>query len=248
MIEGAREELDDVNEFFHDAAAGVLYFIPNASDASPVDGSPPSELVVPHLAVLFSLLGAQEFPVLNVSFEGVAFADGRPTFMDPHAVPGPGDWALERSAAVFVEGAEGVLVADAHFSRIDGNALMLSGYTRDVLVRDSEFVLLGGSAIALWGRAADNGYDITGGQQPRGTVIERCFMNNIGIIQKQSSGAPCRATGTQLCRTKRLVCSPPYFPSSSSPLLPIPFQGSSRASRRAMFTATCSSLMFRGQR
>jgi hypothetical protein len=187
FVEGAREELDDVNEFFHDAAAGQLYFIPNASDASPVDGSPPAEVVVPHLAVLFSLFGAQEFPVRNVSFEGLAFADGRPTFMDQKSVPSGGDWALERQAALLVEGAEDVLVADALFSRIDGNALMLSGYTRGVVVRDSEFALLGGSAVALWGRAVD-GYDITGGQQPRGTVVERCFFHDLGLIQKQSSG------------------------------------------------------------
>jgi hypothetical protein len=125
--------------------------------------------------------------VRNISFEGVSFADGRPTFMDNHSVPGPGDWALERLAALLIEGAEDVLVSDALFSRIDGNALMLSGFTRGVVVRDSEFALLGGSAVALWGRAVD-GYDITGGQQPRGTVVERCFFHDLGLIQKQSSG------------------------------------------------------------
>ena len=64
--------------------------------------------------------------------------------------------------------------------------MLLSGYTRRVVVRDSEFSLLGGSAVALWGRASD-GYDITGGQQPRFTVVERCFFHDLGLIQKQSS-------------------------------------------------------------
>ena len=84
--------LDDVNEVFHDVRAGegFLYFIPNASDATGPGGAPLTSLVVPHLAVLFSLLGGEEFPVRNVSFDGVSFADGRPTFMDPHGVPSGG--------------------------------------------------------------------------------------------------------------------------------------------------------------
>ena len=231
FVEGAVEELDDVNEFFHDAAAGVLYLIPNATDAVGPGGAPPSELVVPQLAVLFDLHGSEEFPVANVSFDGVTFVDGRPTFMDPHGVPrrvlalglgllgtttaifahalaGPqatltavlplptplppplvsgGDWALERLAALLVEGATGLEVSDCTFTRIDSNALMLSGFTRDAWVHDSEFALLGGSAVALWGRAAD-GFDVTGGQVPRRTVVERCFFHDLGLVQKQSSG------------------------------------------------------------
>ena len=77
-------------------------------------------------------------------------------------------------------------MANAIFSRIDGNALMLSGYSRDALVRDSEFALLGASAVALWGRA-ESGFDITGGQIPMRTVVERCFFHDLGLIQKQSS-------------------------------------------------------------
>ena len=41
-----------------------------------------------------------------------------------------GDWALQRSAAIFVEGTENVAVDACVLSRLDGNAIMLSGYNR----------------------------------------------------------------------------------------------------------------------
>ena len=92
-VEGVAEELDAPNEFFHDAAAGVLYFFPNATDADPVTGAPPSALQVPLLHTFFSLYGSQEDPVRNVSFSGITFTGGRPTFMEPRGVrrgrPGP---------------------------------------------------------------------------------------------------------------------------------------------------------------
>ena len=86
----------------------------------------------------------QAQPITDVPITNVAFTATRPTYFEPRGDPSCGDWALERQAALLVEGAEDVLVADALFSRIDGNALMLSGYTRGVVVRDSEFALLGG--------------------------------------------------------------------------------------------------------
>lgn len=47
-----------------------------------------------------------------------------------------GDWALQRSGAITLEGTEGFTVRDALFERIDGNGVMLNGaivgYTRSV--------------------------------------------------------------------------------------------------------------------
>ena len=87
------------------------------------------------------------------------------TFLDPHGVPSGGDWALQRSAAVFVEGAENFRAVGCNFTHLDGNALMVSGYNRDATIENSTFVSTGSSAIALWGYT--NG---TADGQPEGTV------------------------------------------------------------------------------
>ena len=49
-------------------------------------------------------------------------------------VPSGGDWALERRAAFFAEGVDKLVVKGCSFYRNDGNALMLSGYSRDAIL------------------------------------------------------------------------------------------------------------------
>ena len=52
------------------------------------------------------------------------------TFMEPHGVPSGGDWALQRTAALFFEGTEGCAIDGCVLQRLDGNAVMLSGYNQ----------------------------------------------------------------------------------------------------------------------
>jgi hypothetical protein len=184
-VEGVLDELDAGNEFWHDPQAGVLYFFPNATDANPSDGSPPTTLSLPLLHTFFSLYGSQENPVANVSFTGIAFTGGRPTFMEPRGQPSGGDWALERLGALLLEGTTGVTVSQCYFSRIDGNAIFLSGYNRATAITRNEFVWLGQSAVAAWGRTDE--WDGTGGQQPRHTTLYGNLAHEIGNYQKQSS-------------------------------------------------------------
>jgi len=184
-VEGVLEELDAPNEFFHDAAGGVLYFYPNASDASGPSGAPPQDLQVPYLHTFFSLLGSEEDPVANVSWTGITFTGGRPTFMEPRGQPSGGDWALERLGAILLEGTVGASVSGCTFTRIDGNAVFLSGYNRYAAISQNEFVWLGQNAVAAWGRTDE--WDGTGGQQPRHTLLHGNLVHEIGNYQKQSS-------------------------------------------------------------
>ena len=82
------------------------------------------------------------------------------------------------------------------FTRIDGNAVFLSGYNRRAAITQNEFIWLGQSAIASWGRTDE--WDGTGGQQPRFTRVAGNLAHEIGNLQKQSSfyfsAASCQAT------------------------------------------------------
>ena len=87
FVQGVLEELDAVNEYFYDSSSGKLYFFPNITDQNS-DGSPNVALAeVPTLAVLFNLYGSEEYPVANVTFNGLTFTGGRPTFLEPHDQP-----------------------------------------------------------------------------------------------------------------------------------------------------------------
>ena len=101
-------------------------------------------------------------------------------------MPSGGDWALERMGVLFFEGTENSLVDSCLFSRLDGNAIMVSGYNRNTTIQKNEFVWIGSSAIAQWGytKGADGvpgmGWDATDGNQPRFSKILYNFCPRVG--------------------------------------------------------------------
>jgi hypothetical protein len=86
---------------------------------------------------------------------------------------------------VLLDGTEGVAIANCTFTRLDGNAIFLSGYNRNASIAQNTFEWLGQSAIAAWGLTND--WDGTGGEQPRFTSVIGNLAYSIGLIQKQSS-------------------------------------------------------------
>jgi hypothetical protein len=82
--------LDYQNEFFYDVNSKQLYFFYNGTGAPGAD----MEFVVPTTRILFNLTASQYNPIRNVKFQGLTFTATRYTYMDPHAVPSGGDWAL----------------------------------------------------------------------------------------------------------------------------------------------------------
>ncbi len=56
---------------------------------------------------------------------------------------------------MFLEGTEDATIEGSTFERLDGNALMISGYNRNATVQDSSFAFIGNTAIASWGRTSE---------------------------------------------------------------------------------------------
>jgi hypothetical protein len=191
-VENVLELLDSPNEHYVDLDTDppTIYYQPNATS-----GSPPSDLgaSVPRLKTLLAANASQADPIVGLSITGIGFRDAAPTYMDPHGVPSGGDWALERMGALYIEGSIGLSIDDCQFERLDGNAIMLSGFNRAASVTKSHFAWTGGTAVAAWGRTdeignnGNNGWDATAGDIPAGTVIADNIMRESGIWEKQSS-------------------------------------------------------------
>ena len=108
-------------------------------------------LVAGKLQTLISINSTMSDPIKNITIQGLTFRDAADTTMEPWGVPSGGDWALYRGGAVFFEGTEGCVVKHCSFSRVDNNALFVSGYNRHTTFADNEFAWLGLSAMAGWG-------------------------------------------------------------------------------------------------
>ena len=128
----------------------------------------------------------------NVTVAGITFRDTAYTYMDPHGMPSGGDWCLQRSAALVLNGTEDVTLRNLTLTRVDGNGVFLDAYNRRAAVLDSEFRWVGDTAIALWGRTealpggdpqpAGTGINGTGGNQPRFTTISGNIIHEIGCV------------------------------------------------------------------
>jgi len=178
-IDNVFEELDAANEFFFDPDLKLLYFYYNGTEI------PPSQVVVPILANLIELRGNQLHPVQNITLQGLSFTANRPTYMESRGNPSGGDWALERMAAVLLEGTEYCSITRNVFERLDSNAIFLGGYNRFARIERNDFAWLGQNAIASWGQPDRE--DGTNGKQPRFTTVSENFVREIGHYQKQSS-------------------------------------------------------------
>ena len=198
-IENVLEECDAPREFYYDAVAKELYWNPNGSiPVTPPTGN--ETFVATKTRTLVNLAGTPERPVADVTIRGLTFADAHATYLDPHGMPSGGDWALQRSGALTLEGVANVTIQGSLFSRLDGNAVSVNGYARDVTIEGNDFEWIGDSCIALWGHTGtclnENcsastpykvGPDGRGGEQPWRTKVERNLAREIGLWQKQSS-------------------------------------------------------------
>jgi hypothetical protein len=138
--------------------------------------------------------------VTDVTIRGVQLSDAALSTLAPHGLPsdGGGDWAVARRAAVHISGAERVTIESCLFERIDGNGVMLSGYSRNATIKGNEFHLVGENGVVSWGYTADypdakrdvpipatQGPDATDGNHPQFALVDSNIFHEIGHFQKQ---------------------------------------------------------------
>ncbi len=190
VVENLIEELDAPTEWFYDENKRVLYYFHNATPGR----EPPRDtlFVATQLKTLISIKGFKNIPVEDITISGINFRDTAYTYMDLHGMPSGGDWGLQRMGALFLEDTTNVTIENGIFERLDGNAIMVSGYNRNTTIQYNEFVWIGDSAIAQWGytsgaNVTGMGWDGTDGNQPRYSRILYNFAHELGIWEKQSS-------------------------------------------------------------
>ncbi|MCP5116490.1 MAG: hypothetical protein GY953_37150, partial [bacterium] len=145
-IDNIFEELDSPGEWFLDAKASTLYFLPPKGinlETAQVEATTVKDLI--------QFRGTSSNPVHHITLRGLRFSQTRTTFMEKYEPLARGDWSIHRGGAIFLEGAEDCRIEDSQFEYLGGSAVFMSGYNRRNVVSGCRFFHTGESAVALVG-------------------------------------------------------------------------------------------------
>ncbi len=201
MVENIFEELDSPGEWFYDKANGLLYFWPH-NRATLADAS----IEVVTTETFFKLIGTQDNPVTNVSFENICFSKSHRTlFTGEYERPLRGDWGMVRMGAIFMENTERISIKHCSFCEMGGNAVTISGYNYNNHIDYCDFVDIGATGVLVFGKLSavrdpscyDNNVHKTtisdfmpgpkDNNYPREITVSNCYFYNIGVYEKQTA-------------------------------------------------------------
>lgn len=147
FVENIFEELDAPGEWFLDKRSSTLYFYPPAG----LDlGKATVDIV--RLTNLVTVGDASSPHIRNLTLAGLTFRHTLRTFMETREPLLRSDWCIYRGGAIYVEGAEDLVIEDCFFDQLGGNAMFMSGYNRRVHVRGCRIEEAGASGVCFVGR------------------------------------------------------------------------------------------------
>ena len=132
-------------EWFFDDHDQTLIYKPNGT------ATPTGNFVATSLKILFNISGTKQDPAHHIAITGVTLRDTAYTYFDPHGLPSGGDWGLQQQGAITVVGSEAITIDKCLLTRLDGNAIFIGGYNRNLSITNNELSFIGDSAIAAWG-------------------------------------------------------------------------------------------------
>ena len=107
--------------------------------------------------------------------------------------------ALAPQGAITLVGTENITIEGNLLTRLDGNAIFIGGYNRNLTVESNEFEFIGENAMASWGETSTKlnaagtktvpwpiGPDGRDGNQPIGTRIIGNIVKECGVWQVRS--------------------------------------------------------------
>jgi hypothetical protein len=198
-VENIFEELDAPGEWYLNTVTGILYLYP----PSDVDMTK-AHIEVAVLKQLIVARGSEIRPVQNLTFHGLTFAHTDRICLDPYEPLLRGDWSINRTGAVFLEGTENISIEGCRFDAVGGSAIFMNHYNRRNRVANCTVEEAGENGVCLvgdlgavrtpstWESHLSEMLDIRGGpltsNYPQDCIVTNNYMRRIGRIGKQTAG------------------------------------------------------------
>lgn len=205
-VEGSPKLLDEPGEWWCDAGARVLYYLPRPGE------DPTGRAVIPRLDTVLRIAGKPEANewVEHVAFRGLGMAYARwwftPTtgsgvsgFGSPGAV-GFAQAAAGAPGAVRAEGARKVLFEGCNVFAVEGYGIELGHGCRDCVIRGTEVSDLGAGGIKI-GEAS---IAARSAGATAGNIVEDCLIEDGGNIHHQAVGVWIGQSPDNILRHNRI--------------------------------------------
>lgn len=141
-FEGNAAFLDAPGEFFHDAEANILYYVPREGEDIST-----ARAVVPTTERLLAVAGTAGSPVRNITFEGITFQ--YTAFNTDWHGNDPAQGAWPTGAAIEIDHASGIRFVDCEIAHTGSNAIWFREDCTDCSLERSYLHDLGISAVKI---------------------------------------------------------------------------------------------------
>jgi len=199
MVENIFEELDAPGEWFFNAKAQKIYYMPEQG----MDLAT-AKVEIVRLRHLVEFSGTREKPVRSVHLKGFVFRHAARTFMDNKEPLLRSDWTVYRGGTVVYNGAEDCIIEDCEFDQVGGNTIFVNNYNRRITIRGCYIHHSGANGIAFvgdpatvrspifrYGRQDFAAIDRTPGPKgdnfPEDCLVEDCLITMTGRDEKQTA-------------------------------------------------------------
>ena len=175
-VEGIREELDSVSEWFLDSETGAVEWYPPQN----IDLGT-AESAISSLDRLMHVQGCSNFRINGFNITHVA-----PTFLNEYEVLSMGDITVHKGGAIVVENCKSSIISNCTFDQVGGNAVCIRNENDGIEVKQSRFVGAGDNGVLIVG----NRWTTVGTNYayPRNCAVTDCTFNLMGRYGKQVTG------------------------------------------------------------
>ena len=147
FVENIFEELDAPGEWFLDEESSTTLLLSAGRSRSEQSRGRHRRL-----KNLVTIGDASPSHIRNLTLTGLTFRHTLRTFMETREPLLRSDWRIYRGGAIYIEGAEDVVIENCFFDQLGGNAIFASGYNRRVHVRSCRIEEAGASGVCFVGR------------------------------------------------------------------------------------------------
>jgi hypothetical protein len=187
-VQNALEFLDAPGEFYHDPAAGYLYYMPREL---------PIQVEVPLTTTLISIRGSSQTSMARgLRFEGLTFANANGDRNVNHYSGG---------AAIHVDNARDIVFRDCRIFNVGGHGIFLDRYVQNVEISGALIHDVGYHGICLKG---PSGWASREPNRNRNNVVTNTLIHDVGRLVESGHGIWIYQAGDNRISNSRIYNTP----------------------------------------